>query len=98
MFGLTADFVQTNPQTTLALTKALIRAAIWLEENDNANRAEAVQILSSADCIGADATVIGNSMTGTFEYGPGDTRPAPDFNVVFRYNATFPYYSDAVWF
>ena len=97
VFGLTADFVQTNPQTTLALTKALIRAAIWLDENDNANRAEAVQILSSADYVGADAAVIGNSMTGTFEFAAGDTRPAPDFNVFFRYNATFPYYSDAVW-
>ena len=42
VFGLTAAFVEANPQTTLALTKALIRAAIWLDENDNANRAEAV--------------------------------------------------------
>jgi len=22
----------------------------------------------------------------------------PDFNVFFRYNATYPYYSDAVWY
>jgi nitrate/nitrite transport system substrate-binding protein len=36
-------------------------------------------------------------MTGTFEFEPGDKREAPDFNVFFRYNATFPYYSDAVW-
>ena len=41
---------------------------------------------------------IANSMTGTFEFEKGDTRPAPDFNVFFRYNATFPYYSDAVWY
>ena len=97
VFGLTAAFVQENPQTTLALTKALIRAAIWLDEADNANRAEAVEILSRPDYVGADAAVIGNSMTGTFEYEAGDKRPAPDFNVFFRYNATFPYYSDAVW-
>ena len=97
VFGLTADFVQANPNTTLALTKALIRAAIWLDENDNANRAEAVTILSSKDYVGADAAVIANSMTGTFEYEKGDKRPAPDFNVFFRHNATFPYYSDAVW-
>jgi nitrate/nitrite transport system substrate-binding protein len=98
VFGLTAGFVETNPQTTLALTKALIRAAIWLDEGDNANRAEAVQILSRPEYVGADAAVIANSMTGTFEYEAGDTRPAPDFNVFFRYNATFPYYSDAVWY
>ena len=97
VFGLTADFVALNPNTTLALTKALIRAAIWLDENDNANRAEAVTILSSKDYVGADAAVIANSMTGTFEYEKGDKRPAPDFNVFFRHNATFPYYSDAVW-
>ncbi len=97
VFGLTADFVAANPQTTLALTKALIRAAMWLDEGDNVNRAEAVEILARAEYVGADAAVIANSMTGGFEFEPGDTRPAPDFNVFFRYNATFPYFSDAVW-
>jgi nitrate/nitrite transport system substrate-binding protein len=53
--------------------------------------------LSRSEYVGADASVIGNSMTGTFEFEQGDKRPAPDFNVFFRYNATFPYYSDAVW-
>ena len=98
VFGLTAEFVETNPQTTLALTKALIRAAIWLDEGDNTNRAEAVEILARPDYVGADAAVLANSMTGSFEFEKGDVRPAPDFNVFFRYNATFPYYSDAVWY
>ena len=98
VFGITAEFAEANPNTTLALTKALIRAAIWLDEGDNVNRAEAVEILSRPDYVGADAAVIANSMTGTFEYEKGDKRPAPDFNVFFRYNATFPYYSDAVWY
>ena len=46
VFGITAEFAEENPNTTLAVTKALIRAAKWLDENDNANRAEAVEILS----------------------------------------------------
>ena len=37
-------------------------------------------------------------MTGTFEYENGDKRAVPDFNVFFRYFATYPYYSDAVWY
>ena len=37
-------------------------------------------------------------MTGTFEYEKGDKRKVPDFNVFFRYNATYPYYSDAIWY
>ena len=98
VFGVTREFAEANPNTMLALTKALIRAAIWLDAGDNANLAEAVAILSSPDYVGADAAVIANSMTGSFEYEAGDTRPAPDFNVFFRSNATFPYYSDAVWY
>ncbi|WP_018996971.1 CmpA/NrtA family ABC transporter substrate-binding protein [Hirschia maritima] len=98
VFGITKQFAEENPNTTLALTKALIRAAMWLDENDNANRPEAVEILSRSEYVGADYEVIANSMTGTFEYEKGDKRDVPDFNVFFRYNATYPYYSDAVWY
>lgn len=98
VFGLTAEFVETYPNTTLALTKALIRASMWLDENDNANRPEAVEILARSEYVGADAEVIANSMTGTFEYERGDVREVPDFNVFFRYFATYPYYSDAIWY
>ncbi|MBP1850432.1 CmpA/NrtA family ABC transporter substrate-binding protein [Rhizobium halophytocola] len=98
VFGLTEEFTEKYPNTTLALTKALIRAAEWLDENNNANRAEAVKILSKSEYVGADAEVIANSMTGTFEYEKGDKRDVPDFNVFFRYNATYPFYSDAVWY
>jgi nitrate/nitrite transport system substrate-binding protein len=98
VFGLTAEFVEQNPNTTLALTKALIRAAQWLDENDNANRAEAVEILARPDYVGADAAVIANSMTGTFEYEKGDVREVPAFNVFYRHFATYPYYSDAIWY
>ncbi len=98
VFGLSKEFTEENPNTTIALTKALIRAAMWLDENDNANREEAVEILSRSEYVGADAEVIANSMTGFFEFEKGDVRPAPDFNVFFRYNATYPFYSDAIWY
>ncbi|MGR3745014.1 MAG: CmpA/NrtA family ABC transporter substrate-binding protein, partial [Pseudooceanicola nanhaiensis] len=98
VFGITAEFAEQYPNTTLAVTKALIRAAIWLDENDNANREEAVEILSRPDYVGADAEVIAASMTGTFEYEKGDVREVPDFNTFFRHHATYPFYSDAVWY
>jgi len=98
VFGMTADFQKKNPNTTIAITKALIRAGMWLDANNNANRPQAVKILSKPEYVGADADVIANSMTGTFEYEKGDKRDVPDFNVFFRYFATFPYYSDAVWY
>ena len=98
VFGLTKEFTDKNPNTTARLVKALIRAGEWLDANDNANRMEAVKILAKPEYVGADVDVIANSMTGTFEYEKGDKREVPDFNVFFRYNATYPYYSDAVWY
>lgn len=98
VFGITAEFAEEYPNTTLAVVKALIRAAMWLDESENANRPAAVEILSRPEYVGADPEVIANSMTGTFEYEKGDKRAVPDFNVFFRYNATYPYYSDAVWY
>ena len=89
--------MEKNPNTTLALTKALIRAVAWLDADDGANRAEAVEILSHPAYVGADAEVIANSMTGTFDFGKDDVRPAPDFNIFFRDDASYPFYSDAVW-
>nr|WP_321409979.1 CmpA/NrtA family ABC transporter substrate-binding protein [uncultured Carboxylicivirga sp.] len=96
VFVMTQKFIDENPNTAIAVTKALIRAGKWLDEP--ANRAKAVGILSMPDYVGADSIVIANSMTGTFEFEKGDKRSLPDFNVFYRYNATYPFYSDAVWF
>jgi len=98
VFGVSNEWAQKYPNTHTAVVKALIRAAKWLDENNNANRPEAVQILAKSDYVGADAEVIANSMTGTFEYEKGDKRDVPDFNVFYRYFATYPYYSDAIWY
>lgn len=96
VFGVTKKWAKENPNTHLAVVKALIRAGQWLD--DPANREEAVEILSRSEYVGADEEVIANSMTGSFEYEKGDKRAAPDFNVFFKHFATYPYYSDAIWY
>jgi nitrate/nitrite transport system substrate-binding protein len=98
VFAVRKDWAEKNPNTMIAITKALIRAGQWLDEDNGKNRAEAVKIISQPQYVGADYDVIANSMTGTFEYEKGDKRPLPDFNVFFRYYATYPFYSDAVWY
>ncbi|GAB3478031.1 CmpA/NrtA family ABC transporter substrate-binding protein [Marinomonas epiphytica] len=98
VFGVSKGWADENPITHIRVVKAMIRAAKWLDENNNANRPEAVEILSRSEYVGADYDVIANSMTGTFEYEKGDKREIPDFNVFFRHNATYPYYSDAIWY
>ena len=98
VFGVSNEWAEKYPNTHARVVKAMIRAAMWLDENNNANRPEAVKILAKPSYVGADEEVIANSMTGTFEYEKGDKREVPDFNVFFRYNATYPYYSDAIWY
>ena len=96
VFVMRKEFVDMYPNTAKAITKALIRAGKWLD--DPANRPAAVGILSRQEYVGADSVVIANSMIGTFEFEKGDKRSLPDFNVFFKYNATYPFYSDGVWF
>ncbi|WP_375240532.1 CmpA/NrtA family ABC transporter substrate-binding protein [Polaribacter sp.] len=96
VFVMTEKFVKENPNTAIAVTKALIRAGKWLDKPEN--RKEAVQILSMSQYVGAPVEVIANSMTGTFEFEKGDKREMEDFNVFYKYNATYPFYSDGIWF
>jgi nitrate/nitrite transport system substrate-binding protein len=97
VFGVTGAFAKANPETHVRLVKALIRAGQWLDASPE-NRKQAVAILARPEYVGADAAVIANSMTGFFEYAKGDRREAPDFNVFFREHATYPFYSDGVWY
>lgn len=97
VFGVSKEWADANPNTWVAVTKALIRAGHWLDASPE-NRVEAAEILSQPNYVGAPFEVISASMTGTFEFEKGDKREMPDFNVFFRYNASYPYYSDCVWF
>ncbi len=97
VFGVSEGWAKQNPETHVRVVKALIRAGQWLDASPE-NRKKAVEILARADYVGADAKVIANSMTGSFEFQKGDTREMPDFNVFFRDFATYPYYSDGVWY
>jgi len=98
VFGVTQEWADKYPNTHKAVVKALIRAAMWLDEDNNKNRQEAIKILSQTHYVGADQEVLANSMTGTFEYEKGDKRPLPDFNTFFRHNASYPAYDGAIWY
>ena len=102
VFGVSKAWADENPQTYLAVTKALIRAGKWLDAADASgklvNREEAARILSRPDYVGADYDVIKNSMTGYFYFQKTDKREMPEFNVFFKDHATYPWYSDGIWF
>ncbi|MEM6364779.1 MAG: CmpA/NrtA family ABC transporter substrate-binding protein, partial [Planctomycetota bacterium] len=102
VFGVTKAWDEKHPNTHLAVIKALIRAGKWLDQTDDSgvlvNRQEAAKILSRPEYVGAEEDVIDNSMTGTFVFQKTDVREMPDFNVFFKYFASYPHYSDGIWF
>ncbi len=102
VFGVSKEWNDKHPNTHVAIVKALIRAGKWLDETDAdgklVNRQEACKILSKKDYVGADEDVIDNSMTGTFVFQKTDVRPMPEFNVFFKGQASYPHYSDCIWF
>ena len=102
VFGVTKEWADENPNTHIAVVKALIRAGKWLDETDDdgnlVNREEACRLLSQPNYVGADFDVIKNSMTGYFFFQKSDKREMPDFNVFFKYYCSYPWYSDGIWF
>ena len=102
VFGVTKAWADENPNTHIAVIKALIRAGKWLDATDDEgkflNREEACRILSQPNYVGADYEVLRNSMTGFFVFQKTDKLAMPDFNVFFKYECTYPWYSDGIWF
>jgi nitrate/nitrite transport system substrate-binding protein len=102
VFGVTKKWAEENPNTHIAVVKALIRAGKWLDATDVEgrliNREEACRILSQKNYVGADYDVLKASMTGYFYFQKSDKREMPDFNVFFKYHSTYPWYSDGIWF
>lgn len=102
VFGVSKEWAEKYPKTHIAIVKALIRAGQWLDATDAQgnmiHREEAARILARPEYVGADYEVIRNSMTGFFYFQKTDKRAMPDFNVFFRYHASYPFYSDCIWF
>ena len=58
-----------------------------------------VELISRSHYVNAPREIVGMSMTGTFRYGANEAPVSmPDFNVFFRFAATFPWQSHATWF
>lgn len=98
VYGMTEDFAAKNPKTVQAIVRALIRASMWLDADGGKNRPEAVKLLASPKYVGADEKVLMASMTGKFTFGAGDTRETPEFNLFFDQQASYPFWSVAIWF
>lgn len=97
VLGVTQEWAEQYPNTHRALLMALLEAGRWLDAPDN--RIVAAALIARSIYVNAPEHVVRMSMTGTFQYAPGEMpRALPDFNVFHRYAANFPWRSHALWF
>lgn len=75
----------------------MIEAARWIDRQEN--RVETAQIISGEAYINVPEEVIMLPLTGQYKYHQ-EMEPVnlPDFNVFYRYAATFPWHSHAAWY
>jgi len=97
VFGVNRAWAERHPHTHKAAVRALIEANQWADQPEN--RLEVARILAQKAYVDAPLDVVKMSMTGTFKYAK-DAPPVlmPDFNVFYRYAATFPWRSQAAWY
>jgi ABC-type nitrate/sulfonate/bicarbonate transport system substrate-binding protein len=97
VFGVNLDWAERNGAAHKAAIMALIETAQWMDEPEN--RMEIADILTANEYVHAPVDVVKMSITGTFKYAAAEEpKLLPDFNVFYRYAATFPWRSHAEWF
>ena len=90
-FGLSEGFVQSNPNTFIALYRALLNAAASAQKAEN--RAAIAKAISPPNYLNQPETVVMQALSGHYADGLGNVQNQPDrtgFNPI-------PWYSMATW-
>jgi two-component system, oxyanion-binding sensor len=96
VFGVTAAWAASRPNTLRATIAAIVEAARWMDEPDN--RAEAARIMAQRGYIDAPVEVIAACMTGRPQFDPDQPAEThPDYILFHRHAANFPWRSHAEW-
>lgn len=97
VLGMNKEWAYNHPNTHRALVKALIESARWID--DEYNRVETAKIISNEDYINLPDEIILPPLIGKYKYNPNtEVESLPDFNLFYKYNASFPWLSQPEWY
>ena len=97
VLGCTAEFVEKNPNTALAMTKAILEASRYIDAMKN--RAEVAKLISGKAYVNAPEEVIAGRFVGDYDNGIGKKYKDPNFMKFFNDGSvSYPYLSDGMWF
>jgi ABC-type nitrate/sulfonate/bicarbonate transport system substrate-binding protein len=96
VLALRESSVETDPQLVLALVRAIVAAAEFVE--DAGAREEVASILAHQDRLAVDAELIARTLEGRLIVNArGDQRQAPDYLVIRRDGGSRPNVRHAAW-
>ena len=97
VLGCTAEFVEKNPNTALAMTKAILEASRYIDAMKN--RAEVAKLISGKAYVNAPEEVVAGRFVGDYDNGIGKKYKDPNFMKFFNDGSvSYPYLSDGMWF
>jgi len=95
VFGVTEQWHHQHPHTHAAVLRALDLAGTWIENN----LSEALHLLDHGHYVPAPMQWLAQPLTGDLRVGLAQRRRGAEFFHVFhRYQANFPWRSQAQWF
>ncbi len=95
VLGVRGDWAEANAETLSALLRSLDRAAAWA--GDAANRDALAAELAQAHYLNRPAAMIGRVLSGRLQVSATAEIDAPDFLMLYRDAANFPWVSQAQW-
>lgn len=97
VLGTTAEFVAKNPNTALAMTKAVLEASRYIDATTN--RSAVAKLIAGKAYVNAPEAVIEGRFLGQYDNGIGKTWQDPNYMKFFNDGkVAFPYLSDGMWF
>jgi nitrate/nitrite transport system substrate-binding protein len=98
VLGVTREFVEQYPNTSRALTMAVLEASRFIDQNE-ANKRSTAQLISGSDYVDAPLSAIQPRFLGQYQDGLGNAWLDPHPLRFFADGqVTMPWLSDGIWF
>ncbi|SFB72559.1 nitrate/nitrite transport system substrate-binding protein [Polaromonas sp. OV174] len=98
VLGTTAEFTQKYPNTTRAVTAAILEAGQWIDAS-LANKNKMAETIAGKAYVNTSVDAINQRILGRYQNGLGKTWDDSNHMKFFNDGAVnFPYLSDGMWF